>query len=371
MTALGAADAAALDFDLPAHLDADAPAEARGGARHDVRLLVARRADGQVAHHRLTDLPALLAPGDLLVVNTSAIVPAALPATRPDGTVLRAHVSGPLPGEGRWLVELRRPAGPGSLAFGDARAGERLALPGGGRLDLHAPHVPGAGPGSAGATSRLWEATLTLPLPLIAYLRRHGHPIRYRTSGRLWPVDAYQTVFAGVPGSAESPSAARAFSTRLVTDLVAAGIGVTPLLLHTGVSSLEEGEAPYPERYRVPAATAERVNDARARGHRVVAVGTTAARALETVTDAEGVTSGGAGWTDLEITPERGVRALDGLLTGWHEPRSSHLRLLAAVAGRPLLAASYAAALDGGYRWHEFGDLHLILRTAGGGPRLR
>lgn len=369
--AVPARNAAMLDFALPAGLDAVAPVEAQGGARHDVRLLVATQADGQVRHHRLTDLPALLAPGDLLVVNTSAIVPAALPATRHDGTVLRAHVSGPLPGGRRWLVELRRPAGLGSEAFGDARAGEGLGLPGGGRLDLHAPHDPGAPGRPAGAPPRLWEATLTLPLALPAYLQRHGHPIRYRTSGRAWPVDAYQTVFAGEPGSAESPSAGRAFSTRLVTDLVAAGIGVTPLVLHTGVSSLEEGEAPYPERYRVPAATAERVNDARAHGHRVVAVGTTAARALETVTDPEGVTSPGVGWTDLEITPERGVRALDGLLTGWHEPRSSHLRLLAAVAGRPLLAASYAAALGEGYRWHEFGDLHLVLRPVAGDARLR
>lgn len=357
MTALATRPDDVLDFALPPDLDAEAPPEAGGRARDEVRLLVAERADGSVRHGRLRELPALLDPGDLLVVNTSAIVPAALPATRPDGTVLRAHLSGPLPDRSGWLVELRRPAGPGSRPYKGGRAGERLALPGGAHLDLRRPYRAPAGEGP-----RMWEAALALPGPVTAYLERYGHPIRYRTSGPLWPVDAYQTVFADEPGSAESPSAGRAFSPRLVTALVTAGVGIAPLRLHTGVSSLEAGEAPYPERYRVPAATAERVNDARAHGHRVIAVGTTAARALETVTDARGRAAPGEGWTDLEITPERGVRALDGLLTGWHEPRSSHLRLLEAVAGRALLRSSYTAALDAGYRWHEFGDLHLILR---------
>lgn len=344
-------------FALPPELDADAPPEAGGRARDDVRLLVAARADGQLRHAFLRDLPGILDPGDLLVVNTSAVLPAALPATRADGTVLRAHVSGPRPAGDGHLVELRRPSGPGSEPFRDGRAGERLTLPAGGRLDLRAPHRP-----APSGRPRLWEAHLRLPGPLVTYLTRYGHPIRYRTSGRIWPLDAYQTVFATTPGSAESPSAGRAFTRRLVTALVAAGVGVTPLVLHAGVSSLEAGEAPYPERYRVPAATAERITAARVGGHRVVAVGTTVARALETVTDRGGSVAAGEGWTDVEITPERGVHGFDGLLTGWHEPLSSHLLLLEAVAGRALLASSYAAALAAGYRWHEFGDLHLVLR---------
>lgn len=356
MTVLAVDDEQVVDFDLPAHLDAPAPPEADGRERDDVRLLVARRGAAAVRHARLTDLPALLDAGDLLVVNTSAIVPAALAATRADGTVLRAHISGPLPRGGGVLVELRRPCGPGSEPFTGGRAGERLALPGGAHVDLEVPHRPGAG-----RPPRLWEASLALPAPLHAYLDRYGHPIRYRCAGPLWPAEAYQTVFAVESGSAESPSAGRAFSTRLVTDLVVAGVGVSPLVLHTGVSSLEAGEAPYPERYRVPAATAERVNSARAHGHRVIAVGTTVARALETVAASTGRVVAGQGWTDLEITPTRGVRGFDGLLTGWHEPRSSHLRLLETVAGRPLVEASYRAALAAGYRWHEFGDLHLVL----------
>jgi S-adenosylmethionine:tRNA ribosyltransferase-isomerase len=118
----------------------------------------------------------------------------------------------------------------------------------------------------------------------------------------------------------------------------------------------------YPERFRVPAATAARVNAARAAGARVVAVGTTVARALETAAAPDGTLSPAAGWTSLVITPERGVRALDGLLTGWHEPAASHLLLLEAVGGRTLIERSYAAALAHDYRWHEFGDSHLILR---------
>jgi S-adenosylmethionine:tRNA ribosyltransferase-isomerase len=136
---------------------------------------------------------------------------------------------------------------------------------------------------------------------------------------------------------------------------------VTPLVLHTGVASLEADELPYPEHVIVSEATAERVNATRAAGGRVVAIGTTVVRALESAGDECGVVHALDGWTDLVITPERGVRVVDGLLTGWHEPEASHLLLLEAVAGRALLERSYAASLSEGYRWHEFGDVHLIL----------
>jgi S-adenosylmethionine:tRNA ribosyltransferase-isomerase len=157
------------------------------------------------------------------------------------------------------------------------------------------------------------------------------------------------------------PSAGRPFTHELVTELVTKGVLVAPLTLHTGVSSPERGEPPYPERYRVPATTARLVNAVHGWGGRVVAVGTTVVRALETVAADDGTVSGGEGWTNLVVTPERGVRAVDGLLTGWHEPEASHLQLLEAVAGDDLLQRSYRAAQVHGYRWHEFGDLHLIL----------
>jgi S-adenosylmethionine:tRNA ribosyltransferase-isomerase len=127
------------------------------------------------------------------------------------------------------------------------------------------------------------------------------------------------------------------------------------------VASLEAHETPYPERYEVPGPTARLVNATHAAGGRVVAVGTTVVRALETAVDDDGIVHPGHGWTDLVVTPERGVRAVDGLLTGWHEPEASHLLMLEAVAGRRALELAYGAALAAGYRWHEFGDIHLIL----------
>jgi S-adenosylmethionine:tRNA ribosyltransferase-isomerase len=198
-------------------------------------------------------------------------------------------------------------------------------------------------------------------VPFDKWLGDHGRPIRYRHVPDDWPLSSYQTVFATEPGSAEMPSAARPFSARVVADLVKRGVTIAPLLLHTGVSSQEASELPYPEQYRVPSATAALVNHIRSQGGRVIAVGTTVVRALETVTDRRGVVHPGEGWTEVVITPQRGVRAVDGLITGWHEPEATHLAMLEAIAGRPLLECSYAAALSAGYAWHEFGDSHLIL----------
>ena len=195
---------------------------------------------------------------------------------------------------------------------------------------------------------------------MLDYLARYGRPIRYGCTELRWPIDAYQTAFGIDPGSAEMPSASRGFTPEVVTRLVTKGVGIAPITLHTGVSSQEAGEPPYAEWYRVPVATAERVNAAHDDGHAVIAVGTTPTRALETVAGADGRAHAGEGWTDVVVTPERGVRLVDGLLTGWHEPEASHLQLLEAVAGRDLLDRSYDAALELGYRWHEFGDLHLI-----------
>ncbi|MGH3665745.1 MAG: S-adenosylmethionine:tRNA ribosyltransferase-isomerase [Egibacteraceae bacterium] len=359
-----------LDFKLPADL-ATTPAEARGLARDQVRLLVARNRGESLAHTTFRALPDVLAPGDLLVVNTSATLPAAVPA----GDVL-VHLSTPFPttsslrqiilglvGKGvestrppgdLWLVELRWPDGAGSRPHYHGQAGA-VALPDGASVSLLAPYAPGP------EGVRLWLATLDLGgAELHAYLHRHGRPVRY-TADHPWPLDVYQTVFATQPGSVEMPSAARGFTPQLVTRLVARDVAIAPLVLHTGVSSQEAGEAPYPERYQVPEATARAVNTTRAAGGRVVAVGTTVTRALETVAGTDGRVHPGAGWTELVVTPERGVRAVDGLVTGWHEPGASHLALLQAVAGRDPVARSYTAALDAGYRWHEFGDLHLLL----------
>jgi S-adenosylmethionine:tRNA ribosyltransferase-isomerase len=343
-----------LDFDLPREVEADRPPEARGLARDQVRMMVATRGGGRIEHARFRDLPELLAPGDLLVVNASATLPAAAIARRAEGGPVELRFSTAAPPNidgGEWAVELR--SADGARRFGgEVAAGERLSLPAGARVELLAPYM---------GSTRLWLARFEAGEPLHAYLFRHGHPIRYGHVRDEWPLEAYQTVFARNPGSAEMPSAARPFSAELVTSLVAGGIHIAPLTLHGGVSSPERREPPYPERYVVPEPTARLVNGARESGARVIAVGTTVARAIETVAGPGRKVTAGEGWTDLVVTPERGLRAVDGLLTGWHEPRASHLALLEAAAGRGLLERSYEAALEHGYLWHEFGDSHLIL----------
>ena len=153
-------------------------------------------------------------------------------------------------------------------------------------------------------------------------------------------------MFAREPGSAEMPSAGRPFTPALVAELVSRGILIAPVTLHTGVSSPEVGEPPFPERYDVPESTARLVNAVHTWGARVIAVGTTVVRALETVAGPDGTVAAGRGSTGHLVTPASGVRAVDGLLTGWHEPRSSHLQLLEAVAGRDLVERSYREAAE-------------------------
>jgi S-adenosylmethionine:tRNA ribosyltransferase-isomerase len=204
-------------------------------------------------------------------------------------------------------------------------------------------------------------ADINLPEPVLPYLARYGQPIRYSYVPQAWPISTYQTVFAEVPGSAEMPSAARPFSAEVITRLVSRGVVIAPFVLHCGVSSPEQHEPPAPEWYRIPPTTAAQVNAARRAGGRIVAVGTTAVRALETVADASGVVHPGEGWTELVVRGDRPVRSVDGLITGWHEPGASHLAMLQAIAGPDLVAASYSAALARRYLWHEFGDSHLVL----------
>jgi len=363
---------ATIEFDLPSRLEATVPAEERGLGRDDVRLLVAHRAGADIEHRRFTDLPRLLDRGDVLVVNTSATLPASLEAQTLAGEPAELHLSTRDPDGAsddpgtRWVVELRHAPGgawhpdrrPASTPWLDATPGTVLRLAEGGAARLLTPAASGALPA---ISVRLWIADLSLPRALPQYLARHGRPIRYGYIDHDWPIAAYQTIFARGPGSAEMASAARPFSPELVTRLVAGGIVFAPLTLHAGVASPEAHEPPSAEWYDVPAETAELVNLARRRGHRAIAVGTTAVRALETATGAGGTITAGTGWTTLVIAPDRRVRSVDGLITGWHEPHASHLAILEAVTGRPLLEACYREAIDAGYLWHEFGDSHLIL----------
>jgi len=347
---LGVGLAGGLGFDLPPELEAGEPPEARGLTRDAVRMLVAWRGSGAVAHSTFFELPLHLCEGDLVVVNTSGTLAAEVSGIGAGSRRLDVHLSTQLPA-GLWTVELRADGRP----FFGATSGEVIELPAGGAVTLLAPYAPHR------RGVRLWVAQVSIPGGLSEYLVAHGRPIRYGYVRGQWPISAYQNVYVTEPGSAEMPSAGRPFSPEVITRLVARGIAVTPVLLHTGVASLEAGEPPYDEFYRVPDATARRVNATRGDGGRVIAVGTTVVRALESVVDSRGKVHPGSGWTDVIVTPERPVRSVDGLLTGWHEPEASHLAMLEAIAGRALVERSYTVALEEGYLWHEFGDVHLIL----------
>jgi S-adenosylmethionine:tRNA ribosyltransferase-isomerase len=346
-----------LAFALTAEHEAHEPPEARGLRRDAVRLLVSRGAASPVTTY-FTNLGTFLEPGDLLVVNTSSTIPAALDGRLPGGDPIVVHLSGLLPGD-IWLVEPRRPFEGATTPFAldDAVV---IDLDGGGQVRLLDPFQ---------YSHRLWLAKLDVDGDVQSYAARHGRPIRYRHVGRDWPLTRYQTVFGREPGSAEMPSASRPFTDEMVTNLITRGVQLAPLLLHTGVSSLEGGETPYPERYRVPASTAAEINETRARGGQVVAVGTTVVRAVATVTDERGIVHPGQGWTDVVVSRQHPVRSLDGLLTGWHEPESSHLLMLEAFASAEVLADAYRTALDEGFLWHEFGDSHLLVRERGSAAR--
>jgi S-adenosylmethionine:tRNA ribosyltransferase-isomerase len=357
-----------LHFDLPSELEAGEPPEARGLRRDEVRLMVSHLGDDSIVHSSFTNLPEFLEAGDTLVINTSGTMNAALPASYAGGTPLEVHLSTHLPAD-LWVVELRLSSGNEPVL--DGKTGEVLTLPEGASIVLQTPYLSEQRK-RGGGSNRLWISTLNLPTDLDEYLDRHGSPIRYGYVRESWPSSYYQTVYATEVGSAEMPSAGRAFTPELITRLVAKGVQILPLLLHTGVASLEDDEPPYEEFYRVTPETAAAINAARKAGRRIVAVGTTVVRALETVTDRDGVTHPGEGWTDLYITPERGVRSVNAMLTGLHEPRSTHLSMLEALTrraslcplateGRAHLETAYSEALDKGYLWHEFGDLHLIL----------
>ncbi len=339
------------DFERPKGLEATAPPEARGVARDGVRLLVT---DGnRSSHHSFRDLPELLAPGDLLVVNESATLAASLPVRGPPGDFLLnvcTHYGGAV-----WLAEPRwGVGGPGPVPL----------TPG---VPITSEGVQFYPIGPFPGIERLWF--FRVDGDLSAAMTEFGRPIRYGYVSSAYSLETYQTVFARVPGSAEMPSAGRPFTPRGLRALRERGVGLAPLVLHSGVSSLEgepdRGEIPpvYPEPFEIPATTADRVNATRKAGHRVIAVGTTVLRALETSWDGCGVVPR-RGFTRLTLGPGRPIRSVDGLVSGFHDPRTSHLALLFAFAGADRIRAAYAEAVAAGYLWHEFGDSHLIWGAA-------
>jgi S-adenosylmethionine:tRNA ribosyltransferase-isomerase len=336
-----------ISFTMPADRVATAPPEDRGQTRDGVRMLVARP-DGLINSH-FDQIGRFLRPGDLALVNTSATVAAALDGRRSTGGQVVIHVSTALDDD-TWVIELRSWPDAGHWIT-DAQADETLTLAHGGTITLLNTH----------SGSRLWRAQVSVGTPFVCYQMRYGRPISYGYLRGRFPLSAYQPIFAREPGSAEMASAGRPFSDALVTDLVTRGIQFAPLLLHSGVSSLESGEPPEPERFRVPEMTARLVNVTRAAGGRIIAVGTTVTRAIESVASPDGGVKAGHGWTDLVLGPDRPSRVVNGLVTGWHEPEASHLLLLEAVAGRRLVQAAYDEAVAERYLWHEFGDSALLL----------
>jgi S-adenosylmethionine:tRNA ribosyltransferase-isomerase len=334
---------------------ASEPPEQRGLRRDGVRLLVATPSG--IRHtffHRLGDQ---LRAGDVLVVNTSATVPGQLDGLR-NGSAVVVHIANRL-GDGNRVVELRI-APDASAPVLDGRVGEHISLAAGGVLELIAPY-PQSGSAPNGVGNRLWRGRVSATQSVSAYLREHARPISYGYLNGSFPISAYQTIFALCPGSAEMPSAARPFSAELVAQLVAQGVIFAPITLHTGLSSQDAGEAPQPEWFEVSETTAHLINSSQSRGGRVIAVGTTATRAIESAARPDGYVAAASGWTDLVISPGRPVRVVDGLITGWHNPEASHLLLVESVAGAELTQRAYDAAGAEHYLWHEFGDSCLFI----------
>ena len=338
-------------YDLPAALEASEPPEARGLTRDAVRMLVAYRSSGVLVPSSFVFLPRFLEPGDLLVINTSGTIPAAVDGVDDDGNALVVHLSTQLD-DTRWVVEPRRVVGRTTERWVGPPPSRRLRLPDGALLTLEKPY---------GEKQRLWVATLELPQRTLSWLADTAALFVTAMSRGPGPSRCTRTSMPPIREAPRCPVPGGRSLRKSSRVLVAKGVGITPLVLHTGVASLEADELPYPERVTVPMSTAERVNAAHRSGGRVIAVGTTVVRALETSVGDDGNAHAYDGWTDLVISPERGVRVIDGMVTGWHEPASSHLMMLEAIAGRELVRDSYEAALAGGYLWHEFGDVHLIL----------
>jgi S-adenosylmethionine:tRNA ribosyltransferase-isomerase len=331
-------------FELPQTNEARRPPEARGLSRDGVSLLVSDAAANTHELAPFTAFASFLRPGDLLVVNDSATIPAAIEARRRNGSTIALHFSTRLSAQ-MWLVEPRRTP---LIAVGEC-----LTLPGGGSAKLVAPFNA--------RHRRLWYALLDLPAQPNAYLHAYAHPIAYDYIDGRYPIETYQTIFARTPGSVEMPSAGRPFTLRVLDSLYRRAVNLAAITLHCGVASPEAHEPPLDERFEVPEWTARAVNKTRAAGNRVIAVGTTVVRALETATGKSGTVSAASGWTSHIVDDSHPPRSVDALLTGFHEPQASHLLMLEAFASHDFLSQAYDAALNANLLWHEFGDVHLIL----------
>ncbi|MDW3652138.1 MAG: S-adenosylmethionine:tRNA ribosyltransferase-isomerase [Bacteroidia bacterium] len=343
-----------IQFDLPDSLACPLPTERRNIKRDEVRLLVSKDS-GELLHDHFHQLDHYLSPGDVLVVNTSATIPAALPLKLSGGIPAKLHLSTRL-SERKWLVEIREIQGDKSIRWKEGEQGMIFDLPAGGRIQLQERHY------REEHLLDLWKAEIHLDQELETYLAKHGRPIKYTQLNESYPLSYYQTQFSFHPGSVEMPSAGRAFSLELMKRLIRKGIVFAPILLHCGVSSLEEGEKPYSEYMEVNPLSALRINEAKRMGKRIIAVGTTAIRAIESAVNEAGIIEPYRGKTDLYIHESYPIKVTDGLLSGFHEPKASHLHILQALLGFKHIERAYKEAIRSAYHWHQFGDLHLMLK---------
>ena len=346
-----------LEFSLPANLNAKEPPELRGNHRRDgVRLLVLNRQTGTVTHSRFERICDFLVPADLLVFNTSRTLPALIVGRRESDRSriemrLASHLS-----DGSWLALIRNALPENRPVREETNSMINFDLGLSARLEFPHKEIPG-----------MWKVRFsTHGSALVDLIYRLGEPVRYRYVSQSWGLNYYQTVYAREPGSAEMPSAGRAFSWETLLRLRRKGIETAYITLHTGLSSYldDELDRRHPgleEEYDIGERAASRIRAAYSAGRRVIAVGTTVVRALESAAQADGVVRAGRRYTGLRITSGTALRVTDGIITGLHEPAASHLELLSAFISPALLREAYLDAVRLRYLWHEFGDLNLII----------
>jgi S-adenosylmethionine:tRNA ribosyltransferase-isomerase len=345
-----------VSFELPPELIATAPAERRGLNRDQVRLLITKRTSHEIQHSYFDQIGRWLNPGDLLVLNSSRTIPALLQGRDPSENTkvevrLAEHLS-----DDSWLAVLLCKEEDSTACH--LRDGMQIHF----ASDLSATVLE-----QHEIIPRLWRIRFSRTgSELIEALYRIGEPIRYEYVSASWSLSEYQTIYGTVPGSAEMPSAGRAFTWKIFLDLKRRGIQIASIVLHAGLSSYmdDELDAQNPakeEEYFIGAAAAEEIQQAHERGGRIVAVGTTVVKALESAADGFKKVHAGHGYTQLHITANTKLQVVEGLLTGLHEPHASHLDLLSAFLPSSVIESSYMEAVRNKYLWHEFGDLNLIV----------
>jgi S-adenosylmethionine:tRNA ribosyltransferase-isomerase len=342
-------------FDLPDELSATKPPELRGVNRDAVKLLIINRNDGMTYHSTFNHLSDFLRSGDLLIFNSSRTLPASLKTinrgiNKPSEVRLAEHLP-----DDTWLV---------LFLFENEIQNNSLIKPGQ-KIEFES-GLSAVVENPDSRNPRLWKIKFSATgAELIDIFYQIGKPIRYGYISAPLPLEYYMTVFAIDPGSSEMPSAGRAFTWKMLFDLKNKNIGTSFLTLHTGLSSymdddLSSTHIVSEEEYFIPAGTAARIRTAKAKGGRIIAVGTTVVRALESSAYLTGKVVAGHSYTNLKITGEHNLKIANGLITGFHEPEASHLDLISAFLNPSQIVKAYEEAIEKKYLWHEFGDLCLI-----------